>query len=384
MQTQPAFWPDPLSHLRRTMPDDPVFYHSPQALQARARFFLDRFPGLVTYAVKANDRAEVLDNLVAAGIDSFDVASPAEMAAVRRVKPDAVLHYHNPIRTPSEIAEGRAQGVASWSVDCMAELEKLGDLPEGSEIAVRLKLAVKGGAYDFGSKFGATPDEAEALLREVARRGWLPSVTFHPGTQCEAAEAWAAYIGAAAEVAERAGVRLHRLNVGGGFPGRRGAEAPDLGAIVDRIAAETRKAFGEDAPALVCEPGRGMVADSFYLALRVRAVRNGAVFLNDGIYGNLTELRDLGPMSGIRAVSPEGHSPHAAPEARIVFGPTCDSLDRLPEPLPLPGDLAEGDYLLFPSMGAYSQVLATQFNGYGAAQVVTVQDLSGAALDTGG
>lgn len=377
MQTHPPIWADPLDHLRSETPGDPVFHYSPQALQARARLFLDHFPGLVTYAVKANDRAEVLENLVAAGIGAFDVASPAEMAAVRQVKRDAVLHYHNPIRTPAEITAGQAHGVASWSVDCMAELDKLRDLPEGTEIAVRLRLPVKGAAYDFGSKFGADPETAEALLRAVAARGWYPSITFHPGTQCEAAEAWAAYIGASADVARRAGVTLHRLNVGGGFPARRGAEAPDLRAIFDRIAQETRRAFGDTPPPLVCEPGRGMVADAFALALRVRAVRDGAVFLNDGIYGNLTELRDLGPMAGIRAVSPTGAARHGAAAERIVFGPTCDSLDRLPAPLPLPSDLAEGDYLLFPSMGAYSQVLATHFNGYGGAAVVTVRELPG-------
>ena len=60
---------------------------------------------------------------------------------------------------------------------------------------------------------------------------------------------------------------------------------------------------------------------------------------------------------------------------RVVFGPTCDSIDRLPDPLPLPGDLAEGDYLLIAGMGAYTRCLSTDFNGYGLRDVVTVAHL---------
>jgi hypothetical protein len=53
---------------------------------------------------------------------------------------------------------------------------------------------------------------------------------------------------------------------------------------------------------------------------------------------------------------------------RIVFGPTCDSVDRLPGELVLPGDLAEGDYVDLAGHGAYSTVTNTRFNGFGELQ----------------
>ena len=62
--------------------------------------------------------------------------------------------------------------------------------------------------------------------------------------------------------------------------------------------------------------------------------------------------------------------------ARVVFGPTCDSIDRLPDALPLPGDMEEGDYVLFDGMGAYSRSLTTRFNGYGLGGSVTVASLT--------
>ena len=66
-------------------------------------------------------------------------------------------------------------------------------------------------------------------------------------------------------------------------------------ALVLLLRRPVARHFGADAPALVCEPGRAMVAEAFTLGLRVKAIReSGAVFLNDGVYGGLTEIRDIG------------------------------------------------------------------------------------------
>ncbi|EPX75972.1 type III PLP-dependent enzyme [Salipiger mucosus] len=370
MGIEQSLMPAPEAWLARARPDDPVFFFCPMRLAQVAERFLSGFPGQVTYAVKANPAPELVGGLLAAGLRAFDVASPAEMRLVREQAPGAALHYHNPVRSEAEIAEGMRQGCVSWSVDRARELDKLRVLPAGAEIAVRLKLPVTGAAYDFGAKFGATPEEAETLLRQVVEMGLTPSITFHPGTQCPTPEPWARYIAAAAEVARRAGVRLHRLNVGGGFPSHRDAAMPDLEAIFATIAEATRAAFGADVPQLVCEPGRGLCAEAMILALRVKAVTPEAVFLNDGIYGGMAEWRDLGPIDRLRVFTEEGTPRAGRPVPRIAFGPTCDSLDRLPDELALPDTLSEGDYLVFEGMGAYSRALVTAFNGYGVRRVV--------------
>ena len=371
-------WPDPRAHILRHHPDTAMVYFCPAVLQETARRFQRGFDGLVSYAVKANAGEEVLANLVAAGITAFDVASPREMYAVRAICPDAVLHYHNPVRSPEEVAVALALGVTSYSVDCPAELEKLADVPAKTEISVRLALPVSGAAYDFGEKFGVGPARAAALLREVAARGLTPSITFHPGTQCADPAAWGSYIKVAAEVARDAGVTLHRLNVGGGFAARRQGKAPDLEAIFTHITHEVAAAFGADAPALVCEPGRAMVADAFMIATRVKALRaDGSVFLNDGLYGGLFEMRDIGATDRVAVLCGDtGHWRRGDVRDRVIFGPTCDSIDRLPDPMPLPKGITEGDYVLFGGMGAYAQSLSTGFNGYGLGAPVTVATLA--------
>ncbi|UWQ15244.1 type III PLP-dependent enzyme [Aliiroseovarius sp. M344] len=375
MSRQPSIWLTALSHLRTETPTQPVLYFAPSALQATAQRFIDGFDGLVTYAVKANDSKVVLENLVASGISAFDVASPAEMHALRSVSPDVVMHYNNPVRSRDEIAQAVELGVRSYSIDAPHEFEKLRAQvdPAGVEVAVRLRLSVEGAAYHFGAKFGADAEQAVALLRMVKEAGYTPSMTFHPGTQCAAPSAWSTYIETCAEVAKAAGVTLSRLNVGGGFAANRGV-APDLEAIFGAIHDAVIKAFGQNAPALVCEPGRAMVADAFTLATRVKSIReDGAVFLNDGIYGALSEAPSIGVPDRIVTVTSNGDQHAGAVSRRVVFGPTCDSIDQLPDPLALPSDLAEDDYVLFSGMGAYSLATVTRFNGYGLLDIVTVQ-----------
>lgn len=371
MQYNPDPYADPVDAAVRLNPDAPVACFCPQALTAQARRFQSGFQGLTSYAVKANPRREVLETLVAAGISAFDTASVEEMRAVRAVAPGAALHYHNPVRSRTEIAEARRMGVVSWSVDDAGELAKIAPGP-GDEIAVRLALKVPGAAYDFGTKFGVGPEGAVALLRAVAASGARASITFHPGTQCSDAAAWSAYVRAAAEVARAAGVSLHRLNVGGGFAANRDGQAPDLEHVFATIARDAAEAF-EVPPALVCEPGRGLVSEAVTLITRIKAIRgDGSVFLNDGLYGGLAELRDMATPRRLHSIAPDGQVRKGGPLPRVLFGPTCDSVDRLPGEIDLPEDLREGDFILWPGMGAYALALTTGFNGYGVAQTVTV------------
>ncbi|NJM82834.1 MAG: type III PLP-dependent enzyme [Tabrizicola sp.] len=375
-----TIWTNPTEFLRSQHPDTPVLFFSPSRAQAAARRFIDGFPGMVTYAVKSNPTEVMVENLAAAGIRGYDCASPFEIDLIRRLAPDAAIHYNNPVRARHEIAYAVERGVKSYSVDSKSELAKLIEmvLAEGTEISVRFKLPVAGAAYNFGAKFGATSELAVELLKTVAAAGYIPSMTFHPGTQCTDPAAWEAYIREAAVIAADAGVTIARLNVGGGFPSHRlNAVEPQLEetfALIDRVASE---AFGADRPLLVCEPGRALCGDAFALAARVKAVRDDLhLFLNDGVYGALAELPLIGVIDRIEVLQPDGTRRAGEPAPRIVFGPTCDSVDRLPGELMLPEDIAEGDYVVWQGMGSYSTVTNTRFNGFGELQIATVLGLT--------
>jgi ornithine decarboxylase len=374
-----TIWTNPTEYLRHQQPENPVLFFAPSAAQAAARRFIDGFPGMVTYAVKSNPGEAMVENLAAAGIRGYDCASPFEIDLIRRLAPDAAIHYNNPVRARHEIAHAVERGVKSYSVDSRSELAKLIEMvpAEGTEISVRYKLPVAGAAYNFGAKFGATVELATALLKEVAAAGFIPSLTFHPGTQCTDPHAWEAYIREGANIARAAGVTIARLNVGGGFPNHRMKgivpQIEETFALIDRVATE---AFGADRPLLVCEPGRALCGDAFALAARVKALRDDThVFLNDGVYGALTELPMIGVIDRMEVLSSDGERRTGDILPRIVFGPTCDSVDRLPGELPLPADIAEGDFVVWQGMGSYSTVTNTRFNGFGDLQMATVLSL---------
>ncbi|MGB7271021.1 MAG: type III PLP-dependent enzyme [Albidovulum sp.] len=374
-----TIWAGPSEFIRNHEPDHPVMFFAPSVLQATARQFIDGFPGLVTYAVKANPDEMVVQNLIAAGVKGFDVASPAEIALIHRAAPLAVMHYNNPVRARHEIAFAVAHGVASYSVDSRTELQKLIEIvpPEDTEITVRFKLPVQGAAYNFGAKFGASVEMAAEMLRTVKDAGFIASLTFHPGTQCTDPMAWDSYIRAAADICRQAGVQARRLNVGGGFPShRQSGELPQLAAIfglIDRVATEV---FGDERPALVCEPGRGLVAESMSLATRIKGVRDGDhVFLNDGTYGCMDELPLTGMINRVAVLDAKGARRTGEERGFVVFGPTCDSVDRLPGEVALPSTTEEGDYVVISGMGAYSTATNTTFNGFGALTIATVMSL---------
>lgn len=78
------------------------------------------------------------------------------------------------------------------------------------------------------------------------------------------------------------------VDVGGGFPSAYpGMTPPDLELYVNVV----KSAFEEMPVAmnakLWCEPGRAMVAESTSILARVELVKDGALHINDGSYGNL-------------------------------------------------------------------------------------------------
>ena len=373
---------------RHLNPDQPVRCFSANALSRQINLFKDNFPGSVAYAVKANPCPLVIKTAAATGLEVFDVASINEMELVHSIAPNAILHYHNPVRSRREIYTAwHNHNCRRYSVDELSELKKIinvidvkQDQAPSIEIAIRFRLPAGGHAvHDFSEKFGQPPDAAAHLLAQVKLCGFTPVLTFHPGSQCLDPASWKEHIITAADISRKANVRIVKLNVGGGFPVNYASHhAPDLRQFFNQIASTTDAAFARlGIPQLECEPGRAIVAPSTSLLTRVKLVRqeSSEVFLNDGIYGNLMEV---------------SQAPELQPEARLIrngqyhmsnlkpftlYGPTCDPLDRLPGSLMLPADIAEDDYVEFQCLGAYGSATATLFNGYGQSTLLEVEDL---------
>lgn len=55
----------------------------------------------------------------------------------------------------------------------------------------------------------------------------------------------------------------------------------------------------------------------------------------------------------------------------VIWGPTCDSIDKITESYWIP-ELYVGDWLLVDNMGAYTVSVTTDFNGFEKAHIYTV------------
>ena len=107
-------------------PDEPVYGFRPEVLKADAVGFMEKFPGKTAYAVKTNGEPMVLKTLAEAGISAFDVASPAEVAAVRAVAPAAEMLYMHPVKAQSDIRLALEEyGIRAIAVDHEDEIAKL-------------------------------------------------------------------------------------------------------------------------------------------------------------------------------------------------------------------------------------------------------------------
>ncbi len=367
-------------------PDDPLHCLRPRTIGEAVRAFAAAFPGRLLYAVKCNPEPRILRALWSAGIRHFDCASSAEVALVRQMFPNPGIHFMHPVKSRAAIAEAYDRhGVRNFALDSENELQKILAMAGASAmrrrreadlgLIVRLAVSNSGAAYDLSGKFGADADRAAALLAAARPHARRLGVSFHVGSQCLRPEAYAEAIRTAAQAADRAGVAVDIVDVGGGFPVAYAQTTPrPLTAYTDEIRAAVAGSSFADRVELWAEPGRALVAAGASVVVRVIHRRDRDLFVNDGIYGSLSDAGTPGFRFPVRLIPRDGRL-NAAPRASFrLFGPTCDSADRMDGPFELPEDAAEGDWIEVGQLGAYGTALRTAFNGFDRARLVEVSD----------
>lgn len=362
-------------------PDQPVYCFRPQVLIEDAHKFMQMFPGETAYAVKTNGENLVLETLARNGINTFDVASPGEFAAVRKVAPNAHMLYMHPIKAQSDIRLAlETYGIRVLAVDHEDEIAKVTrivralDIDPGS-ITLYVRLQTKGhAAYELSKKFGAAPAHAVELLQRSNKIGYKVGICFHVGSQIEDPDTYERALRAADWVRNRAGVPLVGLDVGGGFPAeyghdpkRKHVEMPSLGQLMSRLRGDIGEYGFGDLP-LVAEPGRVIVARAFSLIVRVLLRKGRRLYINDGIWASLSDSW-TGKITLPARFIPDPAKKHrnGNPETIVPFrvcGATCDSVDILSRPFWLPETVDTGDWIEIGNIGAYSLSLRTRFNGF--------------------
>jgi len=358
-------------------PAQPVTLVRPHAAQRAARYFVEKFPGLSMYAVKANPSPELLTTLWDAGITHYDVASIAEVRLVRETLPDAKLCFMHPVKSPEAIAEAyRVHGVRTFSLDTLCELEKIVAATEGASdltLCVRLRVSSAHSKLSLASKFGASVDEAPALLLAARQVADALGVCFHVGSQAMSPQAYAEAMAMVRAAIVQAGVTVDVVDVGGGFPSvYPGMEPTAMAAYFEIIHRAYESLPISYSAELWCEPGRALCAEYASVLVRVEKRKGDVLYINDGAYGSLFDAAHVDWRYPVRLV--RAAESHTKPVDFSFYGPTCDDLDYMAGPFALPADVAEGDYVEVGMLGAYGSAMRTQFNGFGAGETVIVTD----------
>lgn len=364
-------------------PSYPVYCLRPQLLADTARRFISMFPGTVLYAVKCNPHPLVLDVLYRAGIRHFDTASLPEIAQICETYTDAHAYFMHPVKGRAVIQSAyTVYGIRHFVVDHESELTKVLDETGGKDLVIIVRLGTPTSSqvlYDLSAKFGAAPPEAAALMRAAHEQGCKVGLSFHVGSQCSDPSSYGTALGLVGETIDLAGVAPICLDVGGGFPAAYANQSvPPLEDYMAEIRTGLKALALSPTVDIFAEPGRAIVADACSLLVQVQLRKDDRLYINDGIYGSLSEMMQVDIRQPTRIIRLSGDVSEAM-QAFKLNGPTCDSMDVLPGTFDLPVDVREGDWIEIDQVGAYSNALATRFNGFYPETFVEVHDAPPAA-----
>jgi ornithine decarboxylase len=357
-------------------PERPVRGLRPHAAGRAARWFLDKFPGDVAYAYKANNSVFLIGALYGAGIRHFDVASLPEIEDAATI-PDAHLHFMHPVKSRHAIRRAYDLGVRSFALDGEDELDKIVEATGGARdllLWVRMAVPAINSRIPLERKFGVAGQKAAKLLVKARQAAAELGLTFHVGSQTTTPDAFVTALGEVHRVIVKSGVMIDRLDIGGGFPSRYPDSDPaPLQDFMDVILAGIDGLPVKENIKLMCEPGRALVAEAESLIVRVDARRGNNLYINDGSYGMLFDAAHLGFVFPTRLIS-RSVDPADPLVPFELWGPTCDSIDYMKGPFMLPDTVREGDYIEIGNVGAYARAIAGRFNGYGEYDEVILLD----------
>lgn len=309
--------------------------------------------------------------------NGFDCASKAEIEQVLNmgVDPSRII-YAQPCKTKSHIRYSAKHGVKQMTFDNADELYKIKHFFPDAELFLRILTDDSKSLCRLSTKFGASVTIAPSLLDLASELGLnIVGVSFHIGSGAGDPEAFTKAVQDARLVFDQAstvGFDMKTLDVGGGFEGE----------TFEKFAGVLSEALDIYFPPhvrVIAEPGRYYVSSAFTLATNIIARRDiedpatkalsYMLYINDGVYGNFSNIMFDHAHPVAQMLTGEDRNVGGFVEAEdcveySIWGPTCDSIDKITDSIFLPGILDVGDWLYFENMGAYTKCSATRFNGF--------------------
>ena len=359
-------------------PDYPVYCIRSDSLKKSTKFFKEKFPGRVLYAVKTNPNEKVIKQILSNGIEDFDVASLNEIKLMHKIKPEANLYFMHTIKSKESITSAYFDyGVRNFALDNKDELRKILEATNKAKdlnLFVRIAISNEHAEIDLSRKFGALPSEALGLVRLCKEYSNKLGISFHVGSQCMHKISYSKGIREIGNIIKKTKIIPDIINVGGGFPSIYPDLNPEpLNNYIDEIKKSLNDLRLSKLPEIICEPGRAIVAESGSTIVKVVLKKKQKLYINDGTYGSLFDAGVPNFVLPSRMIA-NGRVQSKKLTSFSFFGPTCDSLDYMKGPFLLPNNIKEGDYIELGQLGAYGLTFRTKFNGFYSDEIFELND----------
>lgn len=332
----------------------------------------------IFYAVKCNSDPVILRLLNLLDCN-FDCASRGEINSILEMTghDGSRIIYANPCKSDDEISYSRTVNVDTLTFDSEMELVKIKLLHTNANLILRIQVDDSKSVCKFNCKFGCEMNNVESLfkLAHVLKLN-ITGVSFHVGSGCKDASVFETAIRDARkafDIGRSMGFDMKTLDIGGGFPGtNEDIRFEEIAKIVNNSLNTYFSEESEPDIEIIAEPGRYMVTTSHTLVLTVIGIKQiegekYAYTLNDGVYGsfNCIIFDHAKPV-----IQPFNESNERKYDS-IIFGPTCDSMDKISDSVMLP-KLCIGECCYVENFGAYTFAAASKFNGFELPRMIYV------------
>ncbi|MFJ3407699.1 diaminopimelate decarboxylase [Promicromonospora sp. NPDC090134] len=339
-----------------------------------------------------------------------DTASSGELAvALRAEVPGAEIGLHGNNKSDAEILRALDAGVGRIIVDSLVEIERVARLAAGRGVVAPVMVRVTTGVHAGGHEYIATAHEdqkfglsvnaaggaenpAMTALLEVLKHPELKLLGIHShiGSQILDPDGFEAaarvVLRLRADLAERSGVLVDEVDLGGGYgiaylPGDVALDPERVAKDIAQSVAGVCQELGTGLPRFSIEPGRAIVGPAGLTLYTVGTVKPVTVSADDGADFTRTYVSVDGGMSDNIRPALYGAAYHAEVVGRTstaetmlarVVGKHCESGDIVVHEVRLPADVRAGDLLAVAATGAYGRSMASNYNMLPRPPVVAV------------
>jgi len=380
----------------------PLYVFDEEYIRSNCRDYYKNFKceergNKVAYAGKAFLTLEMCRILKEEGLN-LDVVSGGELyTALKAGFPVEKIYFHGNNKTIQEMSMGVENGVGTFVVDNLYEIDELNAIAKENGIIQKIYLRITPGieahTHDYiktgqiDSKFGFAP-MGDLIFEAIKKAASLENLELnglhcHIGSQIFDIEPYEDAVDVMMNLLKKVktelGITIPELDLGGGFgiyytEEDEPRETSEYCEAILKKADEVCRELEMEVPVLSIEPGRSIIANAGTTLYTVGAIKEiPGVRKYVSVDGGMTDnIRPALYNAGYRCLLVNKIGKESDDKVTIA-GKCCESGDILINDTLIP-QTESGDILAVFSTGAYGYSMANNYNKNGRPAVVMVKD----------